>query len=482
MNIKMLLAAAFTLVSGAAMAQSAPRVTPQGVIVNPVDTALKVNVSLDKGGNNPLYIEGEKQRISVRVNQDAYVYVFDIQPNGQVSVLLPNGFSGGTPFLRANETRTFPPSGAGYELTISAPYGQEKILALASKRQLEISAIVPQVRSGSFVTATVQGQEGLARALSVTVTPLPPQDWVTDTADFQTRAKNAPAANGALQVTSNVNGANVYVDGVLVGRTPLTLNIPAGQHTVRVTANGYREDTTTVNVVGGQTTRVDGSLEAIQQNGSLSVNVSPNVNANVYLDGVLIGRGDVRVNVPAGQHTVRVTASGYQEFQQTINVSNGGQTNVSANLVQIQQNGRLVVNVNSNNANVYVDGVLVGRGDLSINIPAGAHTVKVTLDGFETFQQNITVQNGQTTTINVNLQPIVQDGTLVVRSNVAGARVFVNGNEVGTIGQDGSLTVTGLPAGSHEVTVVAPGFRSFVSNFNINGGQTTGVNANLSRI
>ncbi|NJK44570.1 MAG: DUF4384 domain-containing protein, partial [Pleurocapsa sp. SU_196_0] len=129
MNLKMLLAGALTLVSGVAMAQSAPRVSPQGVVVNPVDTALKVNVRVDKGGANPLYIEGEKQRISVSVNQDAYVYVFNLQANGQISVLLPNGFSGGTPFLRANETRTFPPNGAGYELTIAAPFGQEKILA-----------------------------------------------------------------------------------------------------------------------------------------------------------------------------------------------------------------------------------------------------------------------------------------------------------------------------------------------------------------
>jgi Domain of unknown function (DUF4384)/PEGA domain len=482
MNLKMLLAGALTLVSGVAMAQSAPRVSPQGVVVNPVDTALKVNVRVDKGGTNPLYIEGEKQRISVSVNQDAYVYVFNLQANGQISVLLPNGFSGGTPFLRANETRTFPPSGAGYELTIAAPFGQEKILALASKRQLELSQIVPQVRTGSFVTATVQGQEGLARALAVTVTPLPPQDWVTDAVDFQTRARTAPSVNGTLQVTANVGGANVYVDGTLVGRTPLTLNIPAGQRNIRVTADGYREDTATVNVVGGQTTRFTANLQRIQQNGTLSVNVSPNVNANVYVDGVLVGRGDTRINIPAGQHTVRVTANGYQEFQQTVNIVGGQGITVSANLQPIQQNGRLIVNVNSVNANVYVDGVLVGRGDTTLNIPAGQRTVRVTLDGFEDFQQTVNIGNGQTVTVNANLQPIVREGSLVIRSNIAGARVFINGNEVGQIGQDGSLTVGNLPAGSHELVLIAPGYRAFVTNFSINAGQVTQISANLNRL
>jgi hypothetical protein len=482
MNLKLLLASALTLVSGAALAQSAPRVTPQGVVVNPVETALRVNVRLDKGGNNPLYLEGEKQRITVSVNQDAYVYIFNIQANGAVTVLLPNGFSGGAPFLRANETRTFPPNGAGYELTIAAPFGQEKILALASKRQLDLGQVVPQVRSNSFVTATVQGQEGLARALAVTVTPLPPQDWVTDVADFQTRSRTAPSVNGTLQVTANVNGANVYVDGVLVGRTPLTLNLPAGQRNIRVTANGYRDENATVNVQGGQTTRINLTLDAIQQNGTLAINVSPNINANVYVDGVLVGRGDTRINVPAGQRTVRVTANGYQDFQQTVSVSGGTLTTVNANLQPIQQNGVLVVNVNSNNANVYVDGVLVGRGDTRINIPAGQRTVRVTLDGFEDFQQVVTVFNGQTTTVNVNLQPVAREGTLVVRSNIAGARVFINGNEVGAIGQDGTLAIGNLPAGSHELVVIAPGYRAFVTNFSINAGQTTSITASLNRL
>jgi len=181
MNLKLLLAGALTLVSGAAFAQSNPRVTPQAVIVNPVQTSLKVNVALDKGGSNPLYIEGEKQRITVSVNQDAYVYVFNIQANGVVAVLLPNGFSGGTPFLRAGETRTFPTTNAGYELTIGAPYGQEKILALASKTQLNLGQIIPQVGNNQIVNATAPLERamlgiaivGSATAVVVAIPPAP---------------------------------------------------------------------------------------------------------------------------------------------------------------------------------------------------------------------------------------------------------------------------------------------------------------------
>ena len=480
MNLKLLLAGALTLVSGAAFAQSNPRVTPQAVIVNPVETSLKVNVALDKGGSNPLYIEGERQRITVSVNQDAYVYVFNIQANGVVAVLLPNGFSGGTPFLRANETRTFPTPNAGYELTIGAPFGQEKILALASKTQLNLGQVIPQVGNNQIVNATVQGQDGLARALAVVVTPLPVQGWVTDVADFQTRSRVVAPSTGTLVVNVNSNGANVSLDGVLIGRGDVRRVVPAGQYTVRVSLNGFQDFQQVVNVQAGQTVTVNVNLNAIAVNGTLQVNVNPN-GANVSLDGVLIGRGDTNRVLPAGQYTLRVSLGGFQDFQQTVNIQNGQTTRVNADLQQVQVNGNLQI-IAPAGSSVSIDGVLIARGNTNRVIPAGQYTVRVTLNGFQDFQQVVNVQAGQTTTVQANLQPIANDGTLVVRSNVAGARVFINGNEVGVINQNGSLTVQGLPIGSHELVVIAPGFRASVQNFSINGGQTTTVTANLNRL
>ena len=480
MNLKLLLAGALTLVSGAAFAQSNPRVTPQAVIVNPVETSLKVNVALDKGGSNPLYVEGEKQRITVNVNQDAYVYVFNIQANGVVAVLLPNGFSGGTPFLRAGETRTFPTPNAGYELTIGAPYGQEKILALASKTQLNLAQVIPQVGNNQIVNATVQGQDGLARALAVVVTPLPVQGWVTDVADFQTRSRVVAPSTGTLVVNVNPNGANVSLDGVLIGRGDTRRVVPAGQYTVRVSLGGFQDFQQAITVQAGQTVTVNANLNAIAVNGTLQVNVNPD-GASVSLDGVLIGRGDTNRVLPAGQYTLRVSAAGYQDFQQTVNIQNGQTTRVNASLQQTQINGTLQVFA-PEGSSVSIDGVLIGRGNTTRVVPAGQYTVRVTLNGFQDFQQVVNIGNGQTVNVQANLQPIAREGTLIVRSNVAGARVFINGNEVGVINSNGSLTVQGLPIGSHELVVIAPGFRASVQTFSINGGQTTTVTANLNRL
>ena len=186
-----LLTIALSSVITSAFAQSSPVVRPQAVIVNPVETQLQTNVSVDRGNNNPIYNIGERIRISVSVNQDAYVYVFSIHSDGVIDLILPNRLSGGNQFLRANETRTFPPAGANYQLTVDGPAGQDKILAVASKRQLNLNEITSFKGNQPFASVTVQGQDNLARALAVVVTPVPANDWVTNYTQFQVRGVNA---------------------------------------------------------------------------------------------------------------------------------------------------------------------------------------------------------------------------------------------------------------------------------------------------
>jgi hypothetical protein len=478
MKFKALLSAAFALFSGITFAQSAPVVTPQGIVVNPTPTELKVQVAVNKAGVNPIYTDGEQLQVSVSVNQDAYVYVFNVAADNSVNVLLPNGFPGGRqPFLRGGETRTFPAPNDQYRLTISAPFGQEKIFALASKTPLDLSAVIPQVQANTIVTANVQGT-GLARPLAVVVTPLPPQDWTSAYVDFRTQARVVVQNNGVLQINSNVRGAQVFVNNVLAGNTPVNITVPAGQHTVRVTANGFREETQTVTVRGGQTLNLNFNLQPVIQNGTLQVVANVN-GAQIFVDNVLVGNTQANITVSSGQHTVRVIANGFQDFNTTVNVGAGAVVTVRANLQPIVQNGTLQI-IAPNNAQVFINNQLQGTGSGQITVPAGQYTVRVVAAGFQDFNATVNVQPGQTTTVRADLQPL--SGSLLVRSNVSAARVFVNGNDVGTIGNDGVLQINNLPVGNHELTVIAPGFRSQVLQFTIRAGAVTEIFANMIRL
>jgi hypothetical protein len=161
------------------------QINPQSIIVNPVPTSLQVGVFVDRGGNNPVYRIGDPIRVSVNVNQDAYVYLFSVHGNGDVDLILPNRLSGGNEFIRGGETRTFPPRGANYQFNVDGPAGQDKVLAVASKRPLNINEIASFRGGNAFADVQVQGQDNLARALSIVVTPVPQSDWVTAVTYFR---------------------------------------------------------------------------------------------------------------------------------------------------------------------------------------------------------------------------------------------------------------------------------------------------------
>ncbi|MCA9672811.1 MAG: PEGA domain-containing protein [Myxococcales bacterium] len=65
-----------------------------------------------------------------------------------------------------------------------------------------------------------------------------------------------------LKINANPAGARVYVDGKLVGRTPLTREIKAGEYTIRVVKKGYRRYEQRVSLVDGDTL----ALEAVLYN------------------------------------------------------------------------------------------------------------------------------------------------------------------------------------------------------------------------
>ncbi len=74
---------------------------------------------------------------------------------------------------------------------------------------------------------------------------------------------DARGANvGSLMVDSRPVGARVFVDGKMVGTTPVLLDaVGAGDHAVRLELDGFSPWTATSKVAGGERTRVSGSLE-----------------------------------------------------------------------------------------------------------------------------------------------------------------------------------------------------------------------------
>ncbi|GGR30061.1 DUF4384 domain-containing protein [Deinococcus ruber] len=188
-----LLALTLPLAMGTTFA--APKISAQSIIVNPVQTSLGVKVWTDRdssGQNTPNYYVGDRIRIYTSVNQDAYVYLFNVDPTGKVDLILPNRYAGGANFVRAGVTKAFPSSQDRFTFDIAAPYGLNKVLALASTTKLNLNDIAnfqtQNAQATGFADVKVNGQQQLAQALSIVVNPVqnpvPQNSWITDVAFY----------------------------------------------------------------------------------------------------------------------------------------------------------------------------------------------------------------------------------------------------------------------------------------------------------
>ena len=135
--------------------------------------------------------------------------------------------------------------------------------------RLESEEIVPAPDAPAGPPAEIQKPAERARQSRAAGPPREPQR-AAEPAPQAAAAKPAPRVEppaaptgpGLLQVLSRPAGAQVFLDGRLVGKTPLSLSdVAPGQHNVRLELAGFNGWATTVDVKGGASARVAASLE-----------------------------------------------------------------------------------------------------------------------------------------------------------------------------------------------------------------------------
>jgi hypothetical protein len=302
-------------------------ISPRSIVVNPLPS-FEVEVFVDKdrsGDGTPSYQVGERISIGVRVTESSFVYLYSVKSNGQVVQILPNRFDRDN-FIRAGETRFFPPSGARYSFTVDGPRGIDKVIAVASRSSLNTDRLARFEANASFATSNI-GQDGFAGAFSIVVEPIEQQDWVTDTVLFAVGPPPAPRF-ATLVVDSIPSGADVLVDGRFVGRTPLRFETDPGRHDVSVSLDGYRTFSQSINIASGETFRINAVLAAIPRFGTLVIRANVG-GAQVFIDGDFSGNipsGSgvlVLSDLRTGEHEVTIVAPGYRSVVEEFRIRPG---------------------------------------------------------------------------------------------------------------------------------------------------------------
>ncbi|MFC4640356.1 DUF4384 domain-containing protein [Deinococcus hohokamensis] len=186
------------------------QVSAQSIIVNPVATGLKVTVRTNRttpAQPSPSFAPSDHLEFYTRVNADAYVYLFNVDARGHVSLLASNGLQAAGAFVKANTTRVFPEKGKASTFLLTLPQGLNQVFALASLLPLNLGALTERTAAqGDMTPVNVQGRAGLAQALNQVVKPLKAQSWTTDTSSYTI---TRPALNGLPAVDVNALKAQV---------------------------------------------------------------------------------------------------------------------------------------------------------------------------------------------------------------------------------------------------------------------------------
>ncbi len=134
---------------------------------------------------------------------------------------------------------------------------------------------------------------------------------------------------GWVDIRSNIPGASIYVDDKSVGvyrKTPFSGNLKPGPHKIWVTAEGYDEFYTEINVVAGETQEINAKLKG-NPVGYVNIQGRGVEHTQVIVDGsVLCERGPCRKAVSQGRHTLVLKRKGHKTYKRAIEVQAKTQT------------------------------------------------------------------------------------------------------------------------------------------------------------
>jgi hypothetical protein len=286
-----------------------------------------------------------------------------------------------------------------------------------------------------------------------------------------------PASKGTLSIEATPKTATVYIDDAPSGTTPLKIDIPAGNHTIRLDGGEGLTRTFPVTITAGKEVSHLVELARDVQTGSLEVRSDP-AGARVSLDGRGVGTSPVTLNdLQPGDHTVVVEGANSSPVRQTVRVIAGTRSSVvvplgaaapaapAAGWVSVSADAEL---------QIFEGGQLLGtsRAD-KIMLPAGEHSLEFSNEsmGFHV-AKNVTVPPGKVARISVPLP----DGTLSINAT-PWAEVLVDGVSAGQT-PFGNLAAK---AGTHEVVFRHPKFGEKKQSVVVRPGQVARVTIDMTK-
>lgn len=154
--------------------------------------------------------------------------------------------------------------------------------------------------------------------------------------------------------------------------------------------------------------------------------------AEVFVDDESVGITplDKPILVDIGSRRVRIVKAGYKEASQTVPVGGASEVPLDMKLVLEVHEGRIIVNAHAEDT-IVIDGKPVGSGRWEGPVKSGGHTLRVTARGMRPYQSEVMVQDNETRSVDVGLDPEAKPASSNTWLWIAGGVALAAGAGVG---------------------------------------------------
>ena len=219
------------------------------------------------------------------------------------------------------------------------------------------------------------------------------------------REERLVLASGTIEIRSEPAGADVTVNGIARGKTPLTVtDVPKGRAVVQFRLDGFEEEMRELSVNAGDVQTLPVVMKGLP--GTLHL-VSVPDGARFYVNDEARGKGPLAVaGLKPGDYTVRAELEGYGTQTKTVTLQNGESAREEFRLSNVM--GRLEVRTCPSGVQVFVDGRLRGMTAskdpnaefsdiLAIeDLLEGEHTLVMKKEGYSDLTRHPKIQNSKT--------------------------------------------------------------------------------------
>ena len=183
----------------------------------------------------------------------------------------------------------------------------------------------------------------------------------------------ADSSMGIISIKTKPEGAEVIIDSVVKGNTPLNISLHAGKYAVIFKKKGYSEKFDSVEIVRG---KILSFSENLLKNPVTNIKSIPS-DAKVYLDSVFIGRAPIdSLVIPVGRHMLQLKLKDYVNFSKLIDILPG--LNKTINQKLIPKYGFFSISVSPKDTRVLFDSNSVNIGAINrLKVKSGWHNVEV---------------------------------------------------------------------------------------------------------